>query len=129
MKKLLITTALIFTAGAVQAQDIKMEKIGEEMVKQYYKGWMDPVLEHHVTSDIKEQLGISDQLDIGLKSSRYRFEDGSSIKFKTQDPMAGLEYSDDNRHLRITQDSLGFSLSRTLNQEAHDRPDLEKFID
>ena len=124
MKRVLLTTVMVLAVSDVSAENLQMDPkdLMGDMAEQYIKNISVPLPK---IADID----LPDGLEMGLKESRYQFDSGTSVQFHTRDPLAGVVIERGNQNYQITQDSLTWSFSKTLNQVQFDRPDLQKFID
>ena len=124
MKRIFLTTAMAFAVSNGSAENLQMDPkdLMEDMAEQYIKNISVPLPK---IADID----LPDGLQMGLKESGYQFDSGTSVQFRTRDPLAGVVIQQGNQNYQITQDSLTWSFSKTLNRAQFDRPDLQKFID
>jgi len=124
MKRVLLTTAMAFAVSDLSAENLQMDPkdLMGDMAEQYIKNIGVPLPK---IADVD----LPDGLEMGLKTSRYQFDSGTFVQFHTRDPLAGVVIKQSNQNYQITQDSLTWSFSKTLNKVQFDRPDLQKFID
>lgn len=95
--------------GSARAEQLDPKRLTEQIATQYVKGLVD--IQHF-------NLGIElpDQLDVGLKHTRYQFDHGGAIKIKNRSPDdVTYSYQQGNHSLEITQHTIGYRFEKRFN--------------
>lgn len=124
MKRILLTAVLACAVSSASAENLDLDpkKIASDVTEQYIKNLNIP-LPRIV------DIPVPEQLDLGIKKSRYQFESGVQLDFKTRDPLRAVGVEWGNHNYQIRQDSLSWTYSKTLNKDRFGQLNLKKFLD
>ena len=108
MRNLLLTSLICLIPSMASGGQVDLRKLAEESAGQYLEGITKTVMPN-INIDLPEQL------DLGIRNSSYKFETGTSVHWRTRDPLSGIKIERGNQNYQINQSGLTFGYSKTLD--------------
>lgn len=105
----ILLLTLIHTGARSEQSQLNPRQITEQMATQLVKDLTR-------IPDLNLGIELPDQLDVGLKHSRYQFDRGGSLKIKNTSPDDfTYSYHKGDHALEITQDTIGYRFEKNFN--------------
>ena len=95
--------------GSARAEQLDPKKLTEQIAEQYVKELAK--IDHFALG-----INLPEQLDLGLKHTRYQFQHGGSLKIKNTDPTNIVySYQRGDHSLSMNKNFLGYTFKKQFN--------------